>query len=373
MGNFAKRIKMKILLLLISVCAAQWSSVAPDAPPLYSAGPSAHPDDGIEPSMWCHSDGSKYLLDAMGFMWRFETERGWIWQPDVPLAPRSNSAYWAMRDRFYVYGGNNQLATYGDLWVYDPKSRLLREVIIAGGPPALSGSAFFSHPASNRLYLWGGFDNSSQPTSALWAFDVNAVQWSLINTQNPPEPNGNVSATLGYSESIVYLYTKDQLWQLDLTSFSWSLSPTSNKPPPPGPSRTNFALWQRDDKVYLFGGISGSKIYGDTWVYSKSSWSQTSMSGSAPSARFGTAQCSDTHHTFVFGGDLWQFGPISVRDIVDMVQMKLDSATLFSFITMVILIVISVGAAFVALVNCVQKCRKRRMRGPLKVPMADDL
>ena len=134
-------------------------------------------------------------------------------------------------------------------------------------------------------------------------------------------------------------------------------------------------LWKSsfDNSLLLFGGLSGSKVYGDTWSYSPDTDIWTFVGNYGPSPRFGSGYCTDTSngYLFLFGGsengemmnDVWQYGPFTSVNIFQMIEWKLDSATLMatwaaSVGTLVLLIII-----VILMINWIRKCiinRKKR-------------
>jgi hypothetical protein len=202
------------------------------------------------------------------------------------------------------------------------------------------------------------------------------------------------STVLGRSEDNVYLFggldqqgqPVPKMRQLDLTTLDWSLSPEAV---PGGPrARQSFVMWKgtKKDEIYVFGGKTGSELLQDTWSYSVQDETWKKEKDNGPSARWGSSYCTRVQdgHLQLFGGtfqdpthmhnDVWKFGPLTVKNLFQFIEFKLDSATLaallaacMSTITVTFLVVVSVAI-------CVHKCRKRResrIQSPI-IPIPDN-
>ena len=371
---------MMLIFLLVSLTISQWVLLDEDSPPFTSTSPDAQPNPQNFAALWCASDDSLYLFGDS--LWKFEPDiKRWFLQCPPSVKLRQDAAYWTLRNKFYVFGGisaeNGQ--TLNDMQVYDPRTRVFQKL---GNHPfgGCSGSAFWTHAASNRLYLWGGscemVPNVTTTVSTLQAFDVNSLEWTTIATHpsssGAPEGALHAAAALGRSEDVVYLYTGDKLWQLDLGSFTWSQSPISSSgTSPPGPFRIYPVVWKspNDDSIMLYGGQSGSKIYSDTWAYSVSGkrWTQKGLDG--PGQRWGSAYCTNpqTGELHLFGGgevhnDCWKYGSFNIRNLFQQIQFKIDSATVSAFAAAILSGFSALGFIFLAIAICVLRC-KRPPRG----------
>jgi hypothetical protein len=396
---------LKILAFWLALGSAQWILLDEDAPPEASTGPNAQPEPGAFGSLWCIGEEDLYLFTARSAvkryssvglwipkefetssnglvsigrssfprsaqeaaLWKYENDlKRWFLQPDPAIPQRTNSAYWTLRDRFYLYGGlssSNELLN--DMQVYNPRTRQFTE--LAPSVPASSG-AFWAHPASNRLYIWGGY--APNLTNSLRAYDIITNKWETVATTGTPEASVHPSATLSQSETLVYVYSGDRLWQLDLTTFVWSASPLEGSDAsPPGPGRTGAIIWRYEDSIMLYGGQSGSKVYSDTWVYSIKGKRWFVKSPDGPATRWGSSYCTNPRSSdlYLFGGgevhnDIWKYGTPSIRNIFQQLHFKLDSITLTSLIGAIASSLIFFILVICLIIVCVVRCRKMRTR-----------
>lgn len=353
---------MIIFAVLVSAVVGQWVLLKEGVSPERSTGPQAQPEIVPLAPMWFDSDSLYYYGE---YMWKYEIdEKRWFWQPDSPTVPvRSSAATWTIQDRFYMYGGmSTSLGTIlDDFWYYDPASRLFSA--LPTGPGKCAGMASWVHETSNKIYAWGGFcDNATVRT--LRYYDVNARGWT---EQEPPSDNGpppgkNAAAAL-VGDNTVYVYTDDKLWQLDLQQMNWSLASVTGNASPPGPMRSYHTMWTNaeGDGFYLFGGKSGSKIYADTWLFRKGEWSLID-SNDGPPEKWGLSSASSHGNVYmVLDGSTWKYGKITVKNIFQLIDWKLDSATFSSTIAAIMSSLVFFGLIVLAMMVCIRYCiRKRR-------------
>lgn len=348
------------VLFFLAVASAQWILLEKSSPPLLSPDPDAKPAPAKSAALWFDGEDDVYLFN--GHMWRYEIDnKRWLWEPEPPVSNRSDAAYWTIENKFYLYGGRQHAdnTILGDMWTYEREKRTFTRILEKSLP--CEGAAFWKHETTNRLYMWGGTCNAT-----LRAFDINTNTWTEnVPTHDGgngiPKPAKHASATLGPKDT-AYLYTDDKLWQLDMLKFTWTQSPIKDKAPP-GPQRTYQSLWtSADGDIMLYGGRAGSKNYVDTWRYAGGQWNLEDV-GNGPSPRYGSATCTDfSGNLLLFGppNDLWKYGKFTVRNIFQLIEWKLDSATLAASVAAVMSSFVFFGIVIVSLVFCVRRCIKRK-------------
>ena len=365
----------KILILVICIITfseAQWKILDKSSPTHLTSDPDAQIPPSSLASVWCTANNNMIVYTKKQ-VWKFETnDQRWLWQPDpISVIPENEGgAYWTIRGKYYLFKK--------EFVYYDTATRdfVLEIPLVANiGPSNCIGTSFWTHEPTNRLYLWGGTCNTNQTNTELWAYDIVLRQWLSVNTKNiGPAPANFAASSLSRDENTVYLYSGDQLWTLDLSSFEWKQSVNGN--PPPGPLRTHMQLWKssKDSTIILYGGLSGSKVYGDTWIYTPETdrWQFKDTSGPLP--RSGASSCLDSNgYLLMYGGndldisynDVWQYGPFNVQNIFDKLQWQLDSATLMSTwaaaTSSISLFIIVIVLIYVAVRRCLLRRKERRM------------
>ena len=95
--------------------------------------------------------------------------------------------------------------------------------------------------------------------------------------------------------------TLNSLVLVDVLSSSWSLLSTDSEFPS---GRMMHSMEVINGKFYMFGGISGSTIYDDFWVFDPELvlWSSISSPGTSPSARYGHASAAQGDAMLIWGG-----------------------------------------------------------------------
>lgn len=373
-------VKIILLFLVFYPSTAQWNTLCPNSPSRVETGPDAQIPSSVGSSMWCMNSDDIYVLTNDNQMWKFEKEdKRWLWQPTPNLSgPRFGSAYWKIQGKFYIYGGqhsNGDQVALDDMWSYDLVNRVfIQESVQTNNPGPCYGMSFWTHEPSNRLFFWGGMCQN-KTNSNVYAFDINLKHWSVISS-NGPKGSLYGAALLSTSDNKVYLYTQDQLWSFDMTTMLWQNIRSAIMPT--GPNRTHMILWNSIDgeNLMLYGGQSGSKLFGDTWYYNFNTQSWRVKATDGPVPREGMAACVDSNgYLNLFGGndglyilnDLWQYGPFTVKNVVDMVQWKLDSATIMATWAATTSTIMLVLFTVVLLGFCARKCiaRKRAASYPI--------
>lgn len=388
-----------LLLVTTTITHGQWLILEEDGPANTGTEPDARPQGQQFGSTWCNRDDVYTYTPSTHRIWKWEGETDrWIWQPDPPATflPRSHAAYWTVGGQFWIYGGRDaQGVDMSDLWSYHVSERRWTQHMTSGpNPGPRSGTAFWTHLPTNRLYLYGGTKGKDD----CWSLDISGsgnLSWTPVTMSagEGPGPREGAVAVLGRSEDVVFLFgglngdahPVPKLRQLSLDTMTWSLSPTEKEHVGPA-ARTGHTMWKSatDNQIYLFGGRQGSEIYGDFWLYDvmKQQWVQQPEAG-APNARYGSSFCTSAEgYMYLFGGtfgedstvqhnDLWKYGPFTPGNILQLIDWKLDSATLAATATLALTIVILVLLLIFSIVICCNTCRKRKQGQGHLIPISD--
>ncbi len=360
-----------VALILVGVilpaAKSQWVLLDEDSPPLLTTDALAKPNSSDSSPMW--SNGKNlYLLND--HLWKYEIDgKRWLWQCPTGISERKYAAYWSMRGVLYLFGGQSESSsarfTLADMWTYDPKTRTAQSVPSAPGaiiPTARYGSSFWTHEPSNRLYLFGGIDGNatSAPLTDLYAYDIIAKTWSVVQYTGTVDILPFASATMHNGNA--FLYSNDRLWQLDQSTGAWSQVAASGGFSPPGPSRMHHILWSDGTFLYLYGGESGSKLFGDLWKYAPGGvgWSHLSEK-IVPPARSSPSHVVDIYGSlFMTGGseynDLWGYGPISELSLLEKLENGLQSSILWSFTAAVIAGIVLLLIIGILFYICILRC-----------------
>jgi hypothetical protein len=351
--------KICLVLLFVASTFAQWVLLDPLAPALQSTNSDAHPAAQIDAPVWCVGKDTIYVLSTNG-MWKYEiANKRWFWQPDPPKAVMPGPQ-WSVNDILYIY-------VDGAMWTYDTVDRHW-ELLPSTGPSP-GGGPHWRHLSANRLYMLN--------STTLWAFDLHLNQWSIVPTSNAPTTDTQFTSAT-QTESFAYLYTGDKLWQLDMATFVWSIAPVIDATSPPGPNRNGYNLWALEGgtDILLFGGSAGSKLFEDTWSYSIVDKKWTFKGNTGPSAREAAGSCINSEgYLIIYSGDTWKYGPFTARNVFELIEWKLDSATLAATIAAAGVFFLLFLVLCLCVYLCVLKCRQQKnaKKGPVFMQPSDDL
>jgi tRNA wybutosine-synthesizing protein 3 len=175
------------------------------------------------------------------------------------------------KNSFLMFGGaSHEEGISSDLFSFDFDSLKFKN-IISNGP-----SKRYDHAANyykNALYVFGGASDS-ELLSDLWRLQNS--KWTLLSSGNhdlnvPPRtlrsmPIVNNKIFIFGGGSIGTDCVDDALYIFDLETENWSKYMF-----PDGPcARQGHAFISFQSKIYLFGGMNGTKMMNDLWEFDTS-------------------------------------------------------------------------------------------------------
>lgn len=200
--------------------------------------------------------------------WAFANGGSWVLaSPTTSPSHRYAHAMAYSNDDGYtlVHGGLDNVGVrfFNDLWYYNGTTWGQFATTFTSGvnaPTARFGHEMISADGYNSLFLFGG------------------IGTTLLNHQE---------------------YLNDT-WLFSTTSKTWTQLTSTNTPP----ERAYFGGMGYDGyNIWLFGGQGNGNVFlGDLWKMNADlqQWSAVSISGTAPSARFGQAVCWDNYNSVLF-------------------------------------------------------------------------
>jgi hypothetical protein len=257
--------------------------------------------------------------------------------PPVGFVAREKSAYAALGNKVFVWGGNDAAGkALANGALYDPASNSWSVIAATGSPPTarvlptavwtgtvmvvwgggdVAGTADYDSgsrydPANNswlamttlnapagrrgaygfwtgsRVLFYGGTDHNGNSSAAVNLYDPVNNSWS--NTTMQGAPSSRTDPVVGWSGSLLMLYggrpggngASDNTFTLDVAANAWDR--VSNGP---SPRYGAFGTW--DGGLLMAWGGTTTTILNDGQVYDPSidKWAPTQTSG-APSARY---------------------------------------------------------------------------------------
>lgn len=204
----------------------------------------------------------------------------------IAIAPELN--------RLYLWGGaNNSISTgwVGDTWLYDFSTKLWREVTPSTHPYNVFEQTMTYDPFTHRLVLFGGGPSPYDPGQDAWLFDVNTELWERAATASAPSPRMSHSMVYDSMRRLSYVFAGgsyptpgNEMWAFDASSRVWQRLLPQNTPPP---ARRFAALAydSRHDVVMMWGGLQNeTTLFNDTWIYRPGTrqWQQLVPAASPP-------------------------------------------------------------------------------------------
>jgi N-acetylneuraminic acid mutarotase len=255
---------------------------------------------------------------------------------DMPAARSYHAmAYDPTTDRTILFGGSNRNGKFDDTWAFDLASKSWTKVATTSGPSARDYAQMVYDPAGGNIILFGGSD-ASEDRNDLWAFDVKANTWTELKPSGilPQareghgmvyEPNTNrVLVFGGLSDDSGELL--NDLWAYDLVANTWTLLNPSGSLPAER-ELASMAYCLDSQLVLVFGGLalgaSADADLGDMWAYDPvaDTWTQIKPAGTTPTSRQGhaTVAAPALGGLLMFGGlhgntdvdETWLFGPLT--------------------------------------------------------------
>lgn len=243
-----------------------------------------------------------FCTSALAEGWTTHKTKGAV--PSVRSAP----ALGALGKHVYLFSGvfdsiaANPHVCYNDLYRFDTKSDQWIRLTPAGPvPPARAYAASASHPASERVFVFGGAFYSSpfyadfSVLNDLWAYDAKRNNWAQINASNPG-PSGRSRPAAWMVDNKLYIFgginayfaTLNDLWVYSLESNLWvELIPHGAVGSPPSRHEAMSGTRVQNGKLLIYGGEQVDADFNfltlnDTWAYSLANNSWQNLTPAAP-------------------------------------------------------------------------------------------
>ena len=216
--------------------------------------------------------------------------------------------------RVIMFGGLGDDGVLNDTWAYDPAANAWTNLSPTGTMPSpRAGHSMAYDPATQRLIMFGGFDESGGRLNETWAYDPTANTWTKLSPSGKL-PAGRDAHSMVYDPSsglmIVFGGEYDHgnlndTWAYDPVTDSWTgLSPSGSLPGERFGSAMAYDL--SDGRLIMFGGFNDTHAFNDTWAYDSraNSWTELGSSGTLPPSRWMSSLTYDpaTRRLVMFGG-----------------------------------------------------------------------
>ncbi len=229
----------------------------------------------------------------------------WIWdgedwrkidtQPGATPPGRYSAAmaYNPLTGQVVMFGGNGEIDTLGDTWVWNGEAWNRVDPREGDPSPRYGASLAFD---GKKILLFGGFTKAGLTSNETWLFDGD--KWTKVETTPEKTPSARYGATLAYDPFTgkTFLFggfgeneqVLNDLWMWDPEKREWtSLYPGDGSVPTiipaftsPNPSPrvgAGMAYSPANQSFLLFGGEGWNPqeewvVYQDTWLLHRSNW-----------------------------------------------------------------------------------------------------
>jgi len=206
-----------------------------------------------------------------------------------------------------VLGGNPARLVYdstGATWSYFMEGFLLQR------PPAAAYSATAFDPLTGHGVVAGGGGYGLDSFFPTWLWGRG--KWVEVPQATTPDtiPSPRADAALAYDpirrQFVMFGGTTgpQETWVLafdaQLSSWSWSQRTPASSPSPRRGAQMVFDAAR--GQIVLFGGNIGMTLFGDTWSWNGTAWSQLATTGPAPRTRHALTYDDVRQRIVLFGG-----------------------------------------------------------------------
>ncbi|MHA2276944.1 MAG: Kelch repeat-containing protein, partial [Candidatus Kariarchaeaceae archaeon] len=162
---------------------------------------------------------------------------------------------------------------------------------------------------NKKIILFGG-ERGGGYLNDTWEYDYSANHWNNRNPSLFPDSRSGHSMTFDRKNGKTIMFggyngthQLNDTWIYDYSNNNWTRLSLSTSPP----ERSDFdAVYDSINEVTLiFGGINGSWIWNDLWVfdYPTATWSEISLPSTFQRYQHNLAFDSFNGHTILFGGN----------------------------------------------------------------------
>lgn len=208
-------------------------------------------------------------------------------------------------------GGANPSGAFSEVYMLDLATWCWESLEASGFEPRYEHAAFVPQCSSNRVYVFGGA-NQSGNISSMQKLDITNQLWEDVpQTASPPQPprthhtcaviSGDRLVVFGGGHSGAEPVDDVKIHVFDACTDKWTCPDTLGTPPKP---RQGHVMGAVASKVYVHGGMSGADFYNDLNVLDMISleWGQVAETENNPCARAAHGAVVHGCQLFVFGG-----------------------------------------------------------------------
>ena len=227
-------------------------------------------------------------------------------------------AYDTRTNRAIMFGGTEARPCWDDCplidetLIYEAATNTWTQVSPSASPSARVDTAMAYDAESDRTILYAGFiSNENYAPQDTWSFDMEALTWTKMKTQGPPDRYGHSMVYDSESDRIILFggwsfaenVGTNDTWAYDYNSDTWTVIPSAVKPP--GRNFQSMAYDSKADRVIMWGGDTGALNDTSVWIfdYNSQTWQERKPTG-GPTSRWlhQMSYDSEADRSILYGG-----------------------------------------------------------------------
>ena len=232
-------------------------------------------------------------------MWEYDCKND-VWRElhhttKPPATHGHEMVYDSINKKFILFGGSGTYGWTDKTWIYDPDKKAWTEVFPEDSPSKRGSVAMYFDPEIGETVLYGGYGDLAEGADETWTYNYDNNKWTFHNlTTKPPARYGpemiydpvNKRGILFGGRRIGY-NTLNGTWEFNLSDKTWTQFNITK-----GPSARYWYCMDYDpvNKIMiLFGGSEGGTPFSqETWVFNvtSNSWIQMDPEISPPYRSF---------------------------------------------------------------------------------------
>ncbi|NDJ78794.1 MAG: hypothetical protein GYB65_21295 [Chloroflexi bacterium] len=268
--------------------------------------------------------GQMSPVSALTDTWAYDVSSNtWAQMSPVESPPQGFGplAYDVQSDRIVYFVGSTGFGyASSSTWVYDYNTDSWTNMSPDNAPPAAIGARMAYDTESDRMILFGGFDNATYPgdrnfLTETWAYDYDSNTWTQMQPEvSPPGMWNHAMAYDGSADRVILVF--GGTWAYDYNTDTWEALDEFYEYYFAG-----IVYVTGLEQVVLYGGVSASGPHRTTWAfdYEARDWIRLDPEGS-PGARgwHAMAYNSAADRIIMFGGgrtnesfelETWSYDP----------------------------------------------------------------
>ena len=224
-----------------------------------------------------------------------------------PMMDEPSATYDRAHNRVILFGGSSGYGAGNDLWALNlgPSPTWSLLATVGTRPSGRSAGGLAYDPANDRLWLFGGSDETGTTLNDVWSvpLGVEPLVWAQVSPSGtPPAARAYVSTALDSLNDRLLIFGGAQtvvaegspsgmlsdVWSLNLSgSPAWTpLAPSGSAPNARAASQM---IWDgTSQRLVVFGGFDGASMLADLFqmtLLGSPAWSGLSASGTPPAGR----------------------------------------------------------------------------------------